>query len=236
MIVMEDSILTYREPIAGKGSYARLQLVPKESYNILFVAFHSNPVGGHLNAYCTLHPLRLYFYWPGMYSYIKRMCSACPGCALANPTKGRYCELVCNFQIEAPFLMLHINAYSAGAHSGFEGSDVYLIACCGMCTFGALEPVTGTNATTFASAIMKIQLLYGFCHTVVLDKDSKFYGIFRKSLYLLNINCHMLSGDNHNPMLVECLCQYFNKGLCIMMNKHDTVWVVLEALLLLLCA
>jgi hypothetical protein len=93
-----------------------------------------------------------------MYSYVKRMCLACPGCALANPTKGHSCELVCNFPIKAPFLVLHDDAYSAGAHSEFKGSNVYLVACCGMCTFGALKPVTGANATTFALAIMKIQL------------------------------------------------------------------------------
>ena len=46
----------------------------------------------------------------------------------------------------------------AGAHSGFDGSETYIIACCGMCSFGTLEPITGANATTFASAIMKIQL------------------------------------------------------------------------------
>ncbi len=214
----------------------QLQLVPKEFYNILFVAFHSNPVVGHLNTYRTLHCLRLCFYWPGMYSYIKRMCLACPGCILSNPTKRRSCELVYYFPIKAPFLVLHIDAYSAGAHSGFKGSDVYLVACCGMCTFGALEPVTGTNATMFASAIMKIQLWYGFCHTIVLDKDSKFYGVFQESFDLLKINRHVLSGNNHNPMLVKRLCCYFNKGLRIMTNKRDTVRVALEALLLLLYA
>jgi hypothetical protein len=35
-------------------------------------------------------------------------------------TKGRSCELVYNFPIKAPFLVLHVDAYSAGAHSGFE--------------------------------------------------------------------------------------------------------------------
>jgi hypothetical protein len=158
LILLEDGILIYCEPIAGEQSYTRLQLVPKEFYNILFIAFHSNPVGGHLNAYRTLHCLRLHFYWPGMYSYIKRMCSACPGCALSNPNTGRPCKLVYNFPIKAPFLVLHVNAYSAGAHPGFKGLDVYLVACCGMCTIGALEPVTSPNATTFASTIMKIQL------------------------------------------------------------------------------
>jgi hypothetical protein len=46
----------------------------------------------------------------------------------------------------------------------------------------------------------------------------------------------MLSGNNHNPMLVERLCRYFNKGLRIMTNKRNTAWVALEALLLLLYA
>jgi hypothetical protein len=55
-------------------------------------------------------------------------------------------------------------------------------------------------------------------------------------LDLLKINCHVLSSNNHNPMLVERLCRYFNKGLRIMTNKRDTVRVVLEALLLLFYA
>jgi hypothetical protein len=37
-------------------------------------------------------------------------------------------------------------------------------------------------------------------------------------------------------MLVERICRYFNKGLTIMCNEHDTVRVALESLLLLLYA
>ena len=53
---------------------------------------------------------------------------------------------------------------------------------------------------------------------------------------MLKINCHVLSGDNHNPVLVERICRYFNKGLTIMCNERDTVRVALEPLLLLLYA
>ncbi len=141
-----------------------------------------------------------------MYSYIKQMCQACPGCALANPTKSKSCKLVYNFTIEAPFLVLHVDAYLAGVHTGFEGSHVYLVACCGMCTFGALEPISSANATSFASAIMKIQLRFGCCHTIVLNKDSKLFGVFKESLDLLKINTHVISGDNHNAMIVKRLC------------------------------
>ncbi len=174
LIVIEDDMLILKEPVRGGSSFTCLQLVPKEFYNIIFVTFHSNAIGGHLNAYCTLHRIPLRYYWPGMYSYIKHMCNACPGCALANPTKSKSSKLVYNFPIKAPFLVLFIDAYSAGKHSSFDGSKSYLIACCGMTGFASMEPIQHPNSKTFASGIMKIQLRDGFCHTVVLDKDSKF--------------------------------------------------------------
>jgi len=114
LIILENDMLFLREPIIGTSLYMRLQLVPSELKNIIFIAFHTNPIGGHLNAYRTFHRLRLRFYWPGMYSYVKRMCQACPGCTLANPTRGKSSELVYNFPIEAPFLVMYFDAYSAG--------------------------------------------------------------------------------------------------------------------------
>jgi len=50
-------MLILQEPICGSMSYTRLQLVPRELRNILFVAFLTNAIGGHLNAYRTLHRL-----------------------------------------------------------------------------------------------------------------------------------------------------------------------------------
>jgi hypothetical protein len=171
-----------------------------------------------------------------MYAYVKRMCATCPGCALSNPTRSKSSELVYNFPVEAPFLVMHFDAYVASKHVGFEGSDAYLIGCCGMCSFACMEPVSKPSSTTFASAIMRILLHYGFCHTAVLDKDSKFFGVCREALDLLKINCHVLSGSNHNPMLVERLNRYLNKRLCIMCNERDSVRVALKAILLLLYA
>jgi hypothetical protein len=122
LISVENDMLIMKEPIGGTSSYTRLQLVPQELSNLLFIAFHTNAMGGHQNAYRTLHRLRLRFYWPGMYAFVKRMCQACPGCALANPTRSKSSELIYNFPIKAPFLVMHFNAYTAGNHAGFEGS------------------------------------------------------------------------------------------------------------------
>ncbi len=104
------------------------------------------------------------------------MCNACPGCALANPTKSKSSKLMYNFPIKAPFLVLFIDAYSAGKHSSFDGSKEYLIACCGMTGFASMEPIQHADSKTFASGITKILLHYGFYHTVVLDKESIFLG------------------------------------------------------------
>ena len=116
------------------------------------------------------------------------MCQVCPGCALANPTHNKSSELVYNFPIEAPFVVMHFDAYATGKHTGFEGSECYLLGCCGMTGFACMEPITHASATTFASAIMKILLCYGFFHTAVLDKDAKFFGVCSEALDLLQIN------------------------------------------------
>ena len=65
---------------------------------------------------------------------------------------------------------------------------------------------------------------------------SKFFGVCRKALDLLQINCHVLSGSNHNPMLVKRINLYLNKGLRVMCNECDSIRVALEAILLLLYA
>jgi hypothetical protein len=58
-IAVEEGILIYRKPIAGSAPYACLQLVPSEFFNIIFIAFHTNPIDSHFNTYHTLHCMRL---------------------------------------------------------------------------------------------------------------------------------------------------------------------------------
>jgi hypothetical protein len=69
-----------------------------------------------------------------------------------------------------------------------------------------------------------------------LNKDSNFLGVCSEALDLLQINPHVLSGNNHNPMMVKRINQYLMKGLKIMTNEQDSVRIALEAILLLLHA
>ncbi len=110
------------------------------------------------------------------------------------------------------------------------------MACCGMTGFVSMEPIQHANSKNFVLAIMKILLHYGFYHTIIFDKNSKFYSICCRALDLLHITCQVLSGDKHDPMLVERINQYLKKGLKIMTNKCNSVCISLEAFLLLLYA
>ena len=91
-----------------------------------------------------------------MYSYIKKMCSACPGCSLSSITKSRVADLVYSFPIEAPMKVLFVDIYAAGAEFNFEDTKHYLIAACGMTSFVVCDPTAEVNSTTFVSASMKI--------------------------------------------------------------------------------
>jgi hypothetical protein len=122
-ICIKDNMLIFKEQIVGSTLFTQLQIVPKELYNLIFIAFHANPIGGNLNAYRTLHHIRLRFYFPNMWTYVKRMCNACPGCSLSNPSKRVSSELVYNFPVQALFVVMHFDAYKAGNHESFEGHN-----------------------------------------------------------------------------------------------------------------
>jgi hypothetical protein len=197
-IFLKNLIFYYQKPFAGSKSYAWLQLVIAKMRNIVFIAFQSNRSKGHLSISHIFQWIWLQFYWPkDVFIHPFYMCQSCPSCALTNPTCTKYSKLEYSFPIVAPFMVLHIDGYQPEKESGFKGSSHYPIACCGMCTFAVIKPDSTANASTYASAIMKIILRFGFGHTLcVLNKDSNFFGVFHEALNLLQINYHVLSKGN----------------------------------------
>ena len=67
---------------------------------------------------------------------------------------------------------------------------------------------------------MMIMLRFGFAHTITHNKDSKFHGTFKQTCDLLQLNTHTVSSENHDPMLVERIGQFLNKGLKIFKGEH----------------
>eukprot|EP00956_Cyclotella_meneghiniana_P037713 scaffold143282_cov76-Cyclotella_meneghiniana.AAC.4 len=237
LLVIEQGMIIYQEPLGyGSTTYCKLRLVPSSLRNIVFIAFHANPIGGHLSHVRTHLAIRMRFYWPNMFKYCKEMCAKCPACALANKTSRRASELVYGFPVTAPFSVLHADGFHAGKIANFEGDEMYLIVCCGMTSFGVMESVHKPDAKGFAAALMRVLLRFGLCHTLVIDKASAFFGVFRQVVYLLNLNCHVISSENHDAMLCERLNRFLVKGLKVMSNERQSVRISAEAILLALYA
>ena len=146
--VIRDKILFMREIFQNDDRYIELKIVPESLQNIIFVAFHSNPIGGHLNAHRTYRRVRQRYFWPGMYQYLyKEDENSCPGCSLSNITKNRSADLVYSFPIEAPMRLLFVDIYAAGAEFNFVGTKHYLIAACGMASFAIAEDTAEQSST-----------------------------------------------------------------------------------------
>ena len=129
-----------------KSAYRCLRIVPRDLRNIVFIAFHANPIGGHFGLNKTVICIRLYFFWPGLSLYCKKLITSYTGCRLANATRFPTNELVYNFPIDAPIYVLHIDGYTVGANINFAGNKGFFVVACDMCTFTVAKPVINPSA------------------------------------------------------------------------------------------
>ena len=83
---IKDRIIFMEEIFENDVKYVDLCIVKSSPINIIFVAFHANPIGDQLNVYRTYHRILQRYFWSGMYQYCKFMCKTCPGCSLSNIT------------------------------------------------------------------------------------------------------------------------------------------------------
>ena len=158
--------------------FVDLRIFPESLQKIIFVAFHANPIGTHLDTLCTSHCICQHYFWPVMYQYTKCLVKAFPGCSLSNIAQICSSDLVYDFPINTPMCMLFIDIYSSVADLNFNSFKHYLITAYGMTAFGTRKPTIEQTAEAFAAALMKIWFCFGFFHTIVVYKASAILGVF----------------------------------------------------------
>ena len=62
LIIMDEGMIILKEPIRGEFTYRNLRIVPRDIRHILFIEFHSNPIGGHFGLHNTVVRIRLRFF------------------------------------------------------------------------------------------------------------------------------------------------------------------------------
>ena len=55
---VRDRVLYTKEIFKDDDRFVDLRIVPSSMRNIIFIAFHENPIGGHLNSFRTYHRIR----------------------------------------------------------------------------------------------------------------------------------------------------------------------------------
>ncbi len=88
-ISVKYKLLILKEPICGGVSYTPLLISPKRAIQHLICCL---PHKRHRRATKPIPDTSLHLtplFWPGMFSYTRRMCQACLGCTLSNPNCGR---------------------------------------------------------------------------------------------------------------------------------------------------
>ena len=128
--------------------------------------------------------------------------------------------------------VLFIDIYTAGIEINFDGTKHYLIVVCGMTSFGIYKPTAEQNSSTFASALMKIWLRFGFSHTIVVYKDRNFIVGFAHTAALLKINIRVLSGENHDTMIVNRICLFRISCITVFKNERGNSCDALEDILM----
>ena len=73
LIILRKGMLVIKEPIKHESAHRCLQIVPRDLRNIVCIAFHDNPIGGHLGLNKTVIRIRIRFIWSGLYWYCKKM-------------------------------------------------------------------------------------------------------------------------------------------------------------------
>ena len=132
--------------------------------------------------------------------------------------------------------MLHLYGFTVGAIVNYAGNKGFLASACGMRTFAVAEPVPESNSTTYAQTLSMIMLRFGLAHTILIDKNSKFYAVFAQSCLLLFLNVQTVISENHDAIIVERVNRYLNKCLKIFNHGRGTPAVSREAISLLIYA
>jgi hypothetical protein len=167
----EGQRLLLYKPIANSTKTVRLTIVPIDLRKHIFVAFHANPLGGHLSLYYTLHRIRLRYHWSHLYTYVKQNIDDCVTCVLRNGGTRASSEFLYSFPIVAPFVTVHADAWVPGKTTSFDGYVGLMIVVCHMTGFAAIEPMKDLNSSSFAWAVYSILLRYGLSQCVITDPD-----------------------------------------------------------------
>ena len=128
LIANDQGMLILKEYVTNRATFRRLQMFTRNLCQIMCIDFSQNPIGGHPGLNKTIVCICLRFFWPGLYTYVKRMIGQCAGCQLADISATLSKCLMYSFPNDTTSIpILHINGCTVGSDIHFSGNKNTLL-------------------------------------------------------------------------------------------------------------
>jgi Integrase zinc binding domain len=212
---VEDGILYQWEyPKMARLRQLRRRVVPIGLRQAIYTAYHATPLAGHVGFYKTYWRIDARYYWPSMYSDVRRAVLECGHCILGNNTSHQAQQILGSLSMDdEPFDIIAIDIWIPGATKA-KGTYIEdkamirqaaLTSLCnltGFATVGFLDSLEGEKVTKVLMS--QILLPNGLPKLMVLlDADSLFKQDLIVLLDELGVGFHVVSAEQHEGILCE---------------------------------
>jgi len=216
----ENDILR-RKWQSGDGSRGGEQIVvPAGLRKMVMELAHDRPLAGHLGLEKTKERILQSFFWPGMFSDVKRYCTSCHECQMtAKRAAGGKAPMVCPPVITEPFSKIAMDI--VGPLSRTKSGHKYILTVVDDATrYPEAFPLKDMEATSVATALIELFSRVGFPRVILTDKGTNVTNTLLKQLYEL-LGIRGVTTTPYHPQ-ANGKVERFNGTLKSMLRKFCT--------------
>jgi hypothetical protein len=236
--VEEDVLYQWEHPKATIIRQLCRRGVPVALRQLVYTAYHASPLAGHVGFYKTYWRIAARYFWPGMYTDIRKAVTEHGHCVLGNNVGHHAQQISGKLSVDEPFDIIAIDIWVPGV-TDVRGSYVgdksnirqAAVTClCNLTVFATVGFLENMESDIITKVVMsQIILPNGLPKMVLLDEDSLFKQDLRILLDDLGVPFHdVVSAEQHEGVLCERFHRYLNKVQCIegVNSKVHSNWMM----------
>jgi hypothetical protein len=201
-------------PKATRIWQLRRRVVPINLRPTIMAAYHATPLAGHTGLYKTYWQIAARFWWPGIYTKIRKAVLHCAHCRVANSTSHQAQQILGALSTNEPFDIICVDVWHPGkTHQKTDTFQRAVLTClCNLTGFVSLAFLTRIDS----ELVTRIAFSHFFCPNglpkmVILDGGSKFKGMLVEVCEALGVQYHVVTPENPNAILCKRFHRYMNK-------------------------
>lgn len=205
-----------------------MKLVPTSLRQVVIIACHSSPFGGHSSLTRMHHRILSRYWWPGITRDIRNGVRGCTHCNLANAVSHENQLKLHTMACDQPFDAVFINLWSPGKVTDKHGNVKILTYIKGMTGFAMGKCMKPDEITTEGIANVCLSKFWetsvGLPCMIFINADPLFCDVFVKTFQILQIPIQAVSRENHKAVCNKNFHRHLNKVERINTADADSQW------------